>query len=226
MKIKNYVLSIFIFSFCLVSYSQNENENLEMKNAFAASFGLPGLGIEYARKLSPKLSARLAWHSAQLINLRVENIEIKDDKVNLLANAGVSIIDLGIEYNPFKNSSFKLTTGIGYLANVNTNLVVTYTEDVKVGDVIITKNDVGEIVADVTWSGIAPYVGIGFGRAVPKRRFGFGFELGTYYTSSPDVKLTASELLAPTASQEENLQESLSSFKFIPRIQIRLAYKF
>ncbi|PIV96689.1 MAG: hypothetical protein COW43_06740 [Flavobacteriaceae bacterium CG17_big_fil_post_rev_8_21_14_2_50_31_13] len=226
MKIKNYVLSIFIFSFSLVSYSQDENENLEMKNAFAASFGLPGLGIEYARKLSPKLSTRLAWHSAQLINLRAENIEIKDDNVDLLANAEVSIIDLGIEYNPFKNSSFKLTTGIGFLTNVNTNLVVTYTEDVKVGDVIITKNDVGEIVADVTWSGIAPYVGIGFGRAIPKSRFGFGFELGTYYTSSPDVKLTASELLAPTASQEENLQESLSTFKFIPRLQIRLAYKF
>ena len=223
---KKILLAIALVSVCFASHAQDEIEIKERKNAFAASFGLPGLGIEYARKLSPKLSARVAWHSAQLINLRAENIEIKDDKVNLLANAEVSIIDLGIEYNPFKNSSFKLTTGLGYLANVNTNLVVTYTEDVKLGDVIITKNDVGEIVADVTWSGIAPYVGIGFGRAVPKRRFGFGFELGTYYTSSPDVKLTASELLAPTASQEENLQKSLSSFKFIPRVQVRLVYKF
>ena len=223
---KKILLAIALVSVCFASHAQDEIEIKERKNAFAASFGLPGLGIEYARKLSPKLSARVAWHSAQLINLRAENIEIKDDKVNLLANAEVSIIDLGIEYNPFKNSSFKLTTGIGYLANVNTNLVVTYTEDVKFGDVIITKNDVGEIVADVTWRGIAPYVGIGFGRAVPKRRFGFGFELGTYYTSSPDVKLTASELLAPTASQEENLQKSLSSFKFIPRVQVRLVYKF
>ena len=223
---KKILLAIALVSVCFASHAQDEIEIKERKNAFAASFGLPGLGIEFARKLSPKFSARLAWHSAQLINLGVENIEIKDDKVNLLANAEVSIIDLGIEYNPFKNSSFKLTTGLGYLANVNTNLVVTYTEDVKLGDVIITKNDVGEIVADVTWSGIAPYVGIGFGRAVPKRRFGFGFELGTYYTSSPDVKLTASELLAPTASQEENLQKSLSSFKFIPRVQVRLVYKF
>lgn len=223
---KKILLAIALVSVCFTSHAQDEIETKERKNAFAASFGLPGLGIEYARKLSPKFSARLAWHSAQLINLRAENIEIKDDKVNLLANAEVSIIDLGIEYNPFTNSSFKLTTGIGILSNVNTNLVVTYTEDVKLGDVIITKNDVGEIVADVTWSGIAPYVGIGFGRAVPKRRFGFGFELGTYYTSSPDVKLTASELLAPTASQEENLQESLSSFKFIPRVQVRLVYKF
>ncbi|MDP5093205.1 MAG: hypothetical protein NWQ17_07835 [Polaribacter sp.] len=223
---KKILLTISLFSVCLGIQAQDNTETKEMKNAFAASFGLPGLGIEYARKLSPKFSARLAWHSAQLINLRAEDIEIKDDKVDLLANAEVSIIDLGIEYNPFKNSSFKLTTGIGFLTNVNTNLVVTYTEDVKVGDVIITKNDVGEIVADVTWSGIAPYVGIGFGRAIPKKRFGFGFELGTYYTSSPDVVLTASNLLAPTASQEENLQESLSSFKFIPRVQVRLVYKF
>ena len=106
------------------------------------------------------------------------------------------------------------------------NAVVTYTEEVQFGDVKLSKKDVGEIIADVSWSGIAPYLGIGFGRAIPKKRFGIGFELGSYFTSSPDVILTASKLLSPTSNQQENLKESLSTFKFIPKIEIRIAYKF
>lgn len=221
---KNYLLLIFLASFCFTGNSQ-ENYN-EKKNAFAISFGSPGLGLEYARKLSSKLSAKAVWQTFNLKDFEQKDLDLNGDKVDLLANLELGIIDLGIEYLPFKNSSFKLTTGLGFLSKVNLNSVITYTEDVIVGTVIVTKQDVGEVVADVTWSGVSPYLGLGFGRAIPKKRLGFGIELGTYFVSSPNVNLTASKLLAPTATQEEKLQNSLEDFKFIPRIQFRLAYKF
>jgi len=223
---KNYLLLTFLICICFEGISQEDENFKEKKNAIAISFGSPGLGLEYARKLSPKLSGKIVWQTFSLNDYEQKGIEIKDDVVDLNADLNVSIVDLGIEYTPFKNSSFKLTTGLGFLSNVNVNSVVTYTEDIVVGTVTVDKKDVGEIIADVTWSGVAPYIGVGFGRAIPKKRFGFGIEFGTYFASAPNVDLTASNLLAPTASQEENLQESLESFKFIPRIQIRLAYKF
>lgn len=226
MNMKNYLIYFFFLSVCLQSYAQEETEIKEKKNALAVSFGAPGLGLEYARKLSPKFSAKLVWHSFNLKDFDQKDLDLNGDKVDLLANLEVAIIDFGIEYLPFKNSSFKLTAGLGFLSKVNLNSVITYTEDVTVGTVIITKQDVGEVVADVTWSGVAPYIGFGFGRAIPKKRLGFGIEIGTYFTSSPNVDLTASKLLAPTATQEEKLQNSLEDFKFIPRIQFRLAYKF
>ena len=219
---KKQLLLTFLLCLSLLGQSQ-ENQK---KNAFAVSFGAPGLGLEYARKLTPKLNAKVVWHSLKVKDFEQKDIEIKDDTVDLLANLDVSIIDLGIEYLPFKNSSFKLTTGIGILSNMDLNAVVTYTEEVQFGDVKLSKKDVGEIIADVSWSGIAPYLGIGFGRAIPKKRFGIGFELGSYFTSSPDVILTASKLLSPTSNQQENLKESLSTFKFIPKIEIRISYKF
>lgn len=221
---KNYLLLIFLASFCFTGNSQ-ENYN-EKKNAFAISFGSPGLGLEYARKLNPKLSVKAVWQTFNLKDFEQKDLDLNGDKVDLLVNLELGIIDLGIEYLPFKNSSFKLTTGLGFLSKVNLNSVITYTEDVIVGTVTVTKQDVGEVVADVTWSGVAPYLGLGFGRTVPKKRLGFGIELGTYFVSSPNVNLTASKLLAPTATQEEKLQNSLEDFKFIPRIQFRLAYKF
>lgn len=223
---KNYLLYLFLVTLSLKTYSQDSTSVSEKKNAFAISFGSPGLGLEYARKLSPKINAKLVWHSFNLKDFEKEDIEIKDDLVDLLANLEVSIIDVGIEYLPFTNSSFKLTAGLGFLSNVNANGVVTYTEEVVFGDVVVSKNDVGEINGDISWTGVAPYLGIGFGRAIPKKRLGFGIEFGSYFSSSPDVKLTATELLAPTAEQEDNLREALTSFKFIPRVQLRIAYKF
>ena len=219
---KKQLLFIFLISFSLLGQSQE----IEKKNAFAISVGSPGLGLEYARKISPKLNAKVVWHTFKLEDFEKEDLEIKDDVVDLLATIESSIIDLGIEYLPFKNSSFKLTTGLGILSKVNANALITYTEDVKYGDITITKENIGEINADITWSGVAPYLGFGFGRAIPKKKIGFGVEFGTYFTSSPDVELTATNLLSPTSNQKENLKEALDTFKFIPRIQIRLAYKF
>lgn len=226
MKIKTLFLCIFCICFYARISSQEKEVAKEKKNAFAISFGSPGLGLEYARKLSPKLNAKVVWHSFKLEDFEQKDLEIKDDKVDLLANLELSIIDLGIEFLPFKNSSFKLTAGLGIISKLNTNAIITYTEDVKFGDVVITKKDIGEVNADVSWSGTAPYLGIGFGRAIPKKRLGFGIEIGSYFTSSPEATLTATKLLAPTSKQEDNLKEAISSFKFIPRLQFRLAYKF
>lgn len=223
---KNYLLFVFLMSLVFTTNAQEDEEVKQRKNAFAVSFGSPGISFEYARKLNKKLSAKIVYYTFNISDFEREDVEIKDDLVDLKANLEVAIIDLGIEYLPFNNSSFKLTAGLGYLSNVNLNAVFTYKEDVIVGTVVIKNENVGQIEADVNWSGIAPYVGIGFGRAIPKNRFGIGFEIGSYYTSSPDVNLTASNLLAPTAEQEDNLRESLESYKFIPKIQIRLAYNF
>lgn len=223
---KNYVIYFFLISFCLQNYAQDEKEIKEKESAFAISFGSPGTGLEYAKKFSSKLNAKVAWHFFNLKDFGRENISLNGSTVDVLANLKVSIIDLGIEYLPFNNSSFKISTGLGLLSNVKAGGVLTYTESVTIGSIIISKQDVGEIASDITWSGIAPYIGIGFGRAVPKRKVELGIEFGAYFASSPNVDLTATELLAPTASQQEYLQESLEGYRFIPRIQFKLAHKF
>ena len=221
---KNYFICILFATIALNTFSQGEKP--EKKNALAISAGLPGFGVEYARKLSPHLNAKVAWHFFKLEDFEIEDVEIKSDIVDILANVDISIVDVGIEYLPFKNSSFKLTAGVGILNKVNLNGIATYNEDIVFGDVVITNEDAGQIIADVTWTDVAPYVGLGFGRAIPKNRLGFGIEFGSYITNSPEIDLTATNLLENTASQKENLQKSLEDFKFIPRLQIRIAYKF
>lgn len=195
------------------------------KNAIAVSFGSPGIGVEFARRITKKLSARVAYHTFSLKDYEVEGISIGTDDVGILGGLETQVWDFGGEFTPFTKSSFKLTFGVGILSNVNLNAKVTYKEDITFGNVTIAAANVGHVLIDSRWSGTAPFLGIGFGRAVPKKRIGLSFEFGTYFATSPKVTLDATKLLAPTKDQETNLQEAFESLKFIPRAQIKLAIK-
>jgi len=224
---KNYLFLIIFGLLFFNGYSQNEEiSKKEKKNALAVSFGSPGFGIQYARKLGGHINLVAAYHFLSVENYEINDLDISGEPVNIIANIENAIIDLGFEYLPFKKSSFNLHAGIGILSETNLQALFTYTEGFDYGDINLSTDDIGEIDANVTWEGIAPYVGIGFGRAIPKKRLGLSLKMGSYITSEPTVNLTATNLLSNTSNQEENLTEAFSTFKFIPRVQLKLAYKF
>jgi len=226
MKIKNYVIYFILVSFSLQSYAQDKQEIIEKKNAIGVSFGTSGIGFNYARKLSAKLNAMITYHTFSINNKEVDVSSFLDnDEVNFLGSAKSTIIDLGAEYLPFKNSSFKLAFGIGFLSDVSIDGQITYKESIKVGDVIVSSQDIGKIVINSKWSGAAPFIGFGFGRAIPKNKIGFGIDIGTYIATSPELNLIADKLLAPTQNEQSNLQDAFSTLTFIPRVQFRLTYK-
>lgn len=57
----------------------------------------------------------------------------------------------------------------------------------KLGDYLLTPDAEGNVKATLKTNGFKPYVGIGFGRAVPKKRIGFKFDLGAMFWGAPDV---------------------------------------
>ncbi|AUC84988.1 hypothetical protein CW731_06665 [Polaribacter sp. ALD11] len=212
----------------LGSSNKDLNETAKIrKNGLNLSFGTSGFGFGYARKLSQKFNAMIAYSS---INIKDKEVDVSkfldNDDVDFLGGASSTILDVGAEYVPFKNSSFKLAFGLGFLNNVQIDGLITYKEGIQYGDVIIAKQDVGKIIINSKWSGAAPFIGFGFGRAIPKNRFGFGIDIGTYFAKSPKVSLEADKLLAPTQDEQENLQAAFESLTFIPRIQFRVTYNF
>lgn len=58
---------------------------------------------------------------------------------------------------------------------------------VKLGDYLLTPDAEGNVKSTLKTNGFKPYVGIGFGRAVPKKRIGFKFDLGAMFWGAPDV---------------------------------------
>jgi hypothetical protein len=235
-KISFFLIAIFFTTLSIQSQTETDtiskksittSDLSERKNAITVSVGTTGFSFGYARKLSSKLNGIIAYNTFTLNDKEADVSSLLDnDDVDFLGSVKSTIIDAGIEYVPFKNSSFKLAFGVGFLNDVNINGLITYKEGIAVGDVNVSKQDVGKIVIDSEWTGVAPFIGIGFGRAVPKNKFGFGIDIGTYFTKTPEVSLTADKLLAPTQDEQATLQDAFTTLTFIPRIQLRLTYKF
>lgn len=228
---------LFLLFFSCLSFGQDkqqenenkENENKEKavrKNAIAFSFGSPGYGFEYARKLNKKLSARVIWNTFSYKNFELKNKVLGGEKVDINANLNITVYDVLLEYNPFRKSSLKLVFGVGFVSKTNLEATINYAKDKKVGDVVINKDNIGQLTTTANWSGASPYLGLGFGRAISKKRIGFGIEFGSYFTSSPKVDVKATKLLEPTAKREGTIQEALKSYKYIPKINLRLSYNF
>ena len=205
--------------------SEEMTEEKINKNSLAVSVGFPVFGVEYARKLSTKFSGRVRYNFFKLTDYDRGQINLSGNKVLPRVSGESNTVDILLDYAPF-GGSFKLVGGIGILNKMDLNILIEYDESVTFGDVVLTKEDYGKLIADLSWQSVAPYLGLGWGRSVPKSGFGFAVEFGTYFTSSPDVTLTATKLLAPTADQEEEFAKTFETWKYVPSMKFRLAYSF
>jgi hypothetical protein len=80
----------------------------------------------------------------------------------------------------------------------------------ELGDYFITTNPVdnGNVEASIKVSGFRPYVGIGFGRAVPKNRIGCQFDLGVQFWNSPEVVAPTYDKVTGKYNSDTTLEES------------------
>lgn len=218
------IISITIFSLLLCGNMYSQNETKELKNALGVSGGT-GIGFDYSRALKiDKWYVSLGYNS---LNYTLEGYEQKISGEDLLVDATLDFksIDLKISYHPFSNA-FKIVGGFGFFSSSNTNIKTTFKDSILVGEIEFNAEDIGSLDINIDWSDFAPYLGIGFGRAVSKKGFGIALDLGTYFSSSPQINLNATGLIEETKDQENLLNESFESFKFIPFAALRIAYSF
>lgn len=184
-----------------------------------------GIGLEYAHNINTYLNGRFRLNYFSLSDYQT-NLDVGGNPVLLTTNASLLSTDLVLEYLPFKRSSFKLIGGAAMFFNTEMNSRVTYEGSLEYGDVSLDQDEVGDVMVGLDYSGFAPYMGFGFGRAVPKKRVGFGIEIGAYYAGSPKVSLEASKMFEPTATEEkEQLEENLQGYSWLPFVNLRLAFR-
>tara|TARA_R110001592_G_scaffold234658_2_gene492292 strand:+ start:14742 stop:15452 length:711 start_codon:yes stop_codon:yes gene_type:complete len=194
------------------------------RSAIGLSAGLPGFGIDYAYNINRSLNVRAGFLAFSFNDFNTD-MDISGQSVNVNANLNSTVFDLMLEYHPTTNKAFKLVAGLSYLNNVGVNTLVLLNDDIGYGDLIINNEEIGDIDITLDYTGIAPYLGFGFGRAVPKKRAGFGIELGAYYAGGPDVTIVASGMLENTSEEEQQLEDNLASYAWIPRAMMRLTIK-
>lgn len=213
----HFIITVFLF---LTSTSIIKSQDY----AIALKINTLGLSTEVVRSFGENISARIgvALFSDNLQGGGSEKDEYSYDvKIGFLSFSALA------DYFPFK-SGFKLTTG--FVINLNKiQADLKPTKSYTVGGDVYTPDLLGRLNANINFNKFAPYFGIGFGNPTAGTRgIGFTFDIGTFYQGAPKAKLSATGLIEPSASpeQQQKLENNLNWFKWYPVISFGLTYKF
>lgn len=138
----------------------------------------------------------------------------------------IGIAQADLKWYPFRSSSIFVAAGLGYTWHPNIGLVITANNTLNLGGLELTPEDVGTISLGVRWHPVVGYAGWGFGRAIPRRRFGVGFEMGVYYLGRPTVQLDYEGFLETTNLSEQVpiVERNLSNYRYLPSLSLTLSY--
>lgn len=223
--------SLLILSLLMVhvTFAQNAQSVKPENSSEPGRFGLGinlstnGVGGQLAAKLSKngRLAGRL---EGRYLTTSMNNFETEVSGRKLVANATLTLGSVGamFDYHPFGNA-FKITAGYALLLNDVSAVAVTK-DSTKYGEISIPPGELGDINFGLTVKP-SPYIGLGFGRAIPKKRFGFTFEIGAYYTGSPEISFVSTGMLEPTSANEAVLKENFSGLTWWPVMNLGFNFR-
>jgi hypothetical protein len=94
---------------------------------------------------------------------------------------------------------------------------------IVLGDYSIPVDKNGNVSGGIRVKSFRPYVGIGFGRAVPKKRVGFMTEMGVQFHKSPEVYTSQGAIRNIVDDEDDtSFSEILSKITVYPVIKFRL----
>ncbi len=254
MKIRFVMMAIMMASLSLPATAQEADKNMFNHLAVGLSVGMPGISIDVAAPVGNYVQLRAGVSFFPNIKAKTDlSMYIPDraydygyeipDEVNVEGKVGFVNGMLLADVFPFKKSNFHVTAGF-YVGtpqvvkayNTQDGLlmdVVNYNRNegredpigVKLGDYLLTPDDEGNVNAQLkTWA-FKPYVGIGFGRAVPKtKRVGFMFELGCQFWGSPSVWCNGEKLEKDKVGDSSSgaIIKTISKITVYPVLNFRL----
>ncbi len=205
---------------------------VQKKNiAIGLNIGTKGfVGIDATMHLNRFFNARIALNYA---NYHYKNdafkppvSELEGRQFHLEADYLQSNIELLGEFMPFKGGGLRLVAGAGYFPKNKLYFHGIANKSYLLNDVELDPEEIGGGTAVWTFkSPISPYLGLAFGRAVPRKRLGFSMELGTYFKGSPTIDINATGSLRENDRNEPYINRNFSHFKYLPTISMRLAYR-
>jgi hypothetical protein len=198
--------------------------NTPSGSAIGLTLSTNGIGLQFAQNIGgAKMLAVRA--GGMYMPFKLTNYEYNFDGTKLMINGDIKLgsIQALVDFHPFKNA-IKITAGLAYMLS-DINATAKVKDSVSQGDIMISPDEVGQIDVGIKVGPICPYLGIGFGRAVPKTRFSFNFEIGGYYITRPQVSFKASGMLEPTSSQEIVLQDNMKGFTWLPMLNFGFNFK-
>ena len=188
--------------------------------ALGGKVGSLGFGGELSARISSVINVRVGLNRFSYSLSDIEPTQEIKYKGSLTLNSISALLDL----HPFKGV-FRLSTGV-VLNNNNAAFEVQSLQTYTFGSTTFTPSETGILKGKINFDKYAPYIGIGWGSAVPRyKSIGFMFDIGMIYQNSPHVNFEATGLIAPTADQDEQVEDDLKGWKAYGVVSFGLSFK-
>ncbi|MDQ8006051.1 MAG: hypothetical protein REI64_14710 [Pedobacter sp.] len=221
------LLPVFIFSFLLnaLAVKGQGADTLKRPIAVQLNVGTQGIGAAVNYGVYEKLALRLGVNA---IPIKANDVfKISGFNSTSHVSADFYNIHLLADYTPFKQQPwFRLVGGFAYFLKANGNVRIIPSDDYKYGDLTLTEDQIGYVDLNVDWKGLAPYLGLGFLKTFPKRKFNINLDLGTYYLNKPEADIIGTGILTGNSSQTEQFQSNIKNYRWLPILQLNFNYKF
>ena len=190
----------------------------------ALHLGTQGIGLEGRVGIIPGLNGRLGF--SYLPGSIVTGVDLESVKAEITADAKFANIHLLAEYQPFKKADwFRVVGGFGYFMSANTDIEITPEKAQKYGDIVVDKSLLGSMKGEISWKGVAPYLGLGLLRAFPYDRFSVNLDVGTYMLPKPSITLDGYGAMAGNSQNGPIMEENLKDYRWLPLVQLNFTYK-
>lgn len=242
------LLSAFVSLFATCNFVSAQN-GLGIFNSLSVGVGvgLTGVDVEVATPITPFLALRGGVSIMPNFSLTT------DVDVDVNAPAGFSVpseIDLTgsmkrtsgqviVNVYPIPHlSSFFVGVG-AYFGGSKLVKIDGHSDELKdliaqgqdagivIGDYVLPVDPNGNVSGGLKVSGFRPYLGLGFGRAIPKRRLGVMFELGVQFHGRPEVYTDYGDVndLLREIDEDDTFTKIIDKVTVYPVMKIRLCGK-
>jgi hypothetical protein len=228
---KRFLLVLAIFCCITCANAQNlsvdstqvkPSQSFQLENAsIQLHGGTQGFGLAARYQFLPNVAARLggSYGSVQINDGFNFNNLSTDSKIK----GTFSNIHLYGEYSAL--NWLRIVAGAAYLFKADASVVMMPNEAVTQNGITLEPEEIGILTTEISYKKFAPYVGLGFGRGLPAKRFNVNFDLGFYFLSAPTVTMTGTEYLSDNEQNGPILTENMKNYRFLPVLQLNFNYK-
>jgi len=221
-------LKKLIFFIVLFFYS---TVNGQLSNSLLLSGGINGFGFSIQRQVQAKFAIGVSGNSLSASTklfhyFAGKIIKTKASTNSLQAEAFVKWFPLGQDYfGDYERNKLFVRAGAALRQDPSYSGSTSFWDKFEFGDFVLTQDQIGTVDMFITTNKIQPFAGLGYS-IINNYRFNISAEAGSFYHGTPSMKVTASGILQSNAMNEAQLNEIVSTVKFLPYLRIEAGIKF
>lgn len=233
-------------SYQMAAQKSYENPGIFKSLAVGVSAGTTGIGIDVASPIGSYLTVRAGvsfmpnFTYSTDVDVNIDNAYETNTNlptsIDVEGGLGRTAGELLLNVYPFKSSSFFVCGG-AYFGGGKLIKIKGHSDDlakliaegkeagIEIGDYRIPVDKDGNVSGGLKVASFRPYLGLGFGRAVPRKRIGFMFELGVQFHNTPKVYTNNGDLSDLTAEADNDFTDIIDKLTVYPVFKFRLCGK-